>query len=98
MSASSLSAASVVITGLFHDLTLKRSTVSVVWDNDPDKRMALPVPYGCSLDELQAEAEKRCGNCPRWQQESRSNCRNEILAVDELRLACGLSRISGALQ
>ena len=66
MSASSLSAASVVITGLFHDLTLKRSTVSVVWDNDPDKRMALPVPYGCSLDELQAEAEKRCGNCPRW--------------------------------
>jgi hypothetical protein len=30
----------------------------VVWDNDPDKRMGLPVPYGCSLDELQAEAEK----------------------------------------
>jgi len=58
MSASSLSAASVVITGLFHDLTLKRSTVSVVWDNDPAKRMGLPVPYGCSLDDLQAEGEK----------------------------------------
>jgi hypothetical protein len=58
MAASSLSAGSVVMTGLFHDLTLKRSTVSVVWDNDPDKRMGLPVPDGCSLDELQAEAEK----------------------------------------
>ena len=58
MAASSLSAVSVVITGLFHDLTLKRSTVSVVWDNDPDKRLGLPVPYGCSLDDLQAEAEK----------------------------------------
>jgi hypothetical protein len=58
MAASSLSAGSVVITGLFHDLTLKRSTVSVVWDNDPEKRMGLPVPYGCSLDDLQAEAEK----------------------------------------
>jgi hypothetical protein len=58
MAESSLSAGSVVITGLFHDLTLKRSTVSVVWDNDPQKRLGLPVPYGCSLDDLQAEAEK----------------------------------------
>jgi hypothetical protein len=44
--------------GLFCDLTLTRSTIPVVWGNDPDKRMGLPVPYGCSLDELQAEAEK----------------------------------------
>ena len=58
MAASSLSAGSVVITGLFQDLTLKRSTASVVWDNDPDKRLGLPVPYGCSLEDLQAEAEK----------------------------------------
>jgi hypothetical protein len=52
MAESSLSAGSVVISGLFHDLTLKRSTVSVVWGNDPEKRLGLPVPY------LQAEAEK----------------------------------------
>jgi len=30
--------------GLFHDLTLKRSTVSVVWGNDPEERLGLPVP------------------------------------------------------
>ena len=52
------SQASVTITGLFHDLLLKRSSVSVVWGDDPDKRMNLPIPYGCSLDDLQAEAEK----------------------------------------
>jgi len=30
----------------------------MVWDDDPEKRVALPVPYGCSLDRVQAEAEK----------------------------------------
>jgi hypothetical protein len=54
----SLHGDSVVITGLFHDLIKKQSSVSVVWGNDPEKRMGLPVPYGCPLDELQAEAEK----------------------------------------
>jgi len=58
MAKSGLSAGSVAITGLFHDLTLKPSTVSIVWGNDPEKRLGLPVPYGCSLDDLQAEAEK----------------------------------------
>jgi hypothetical protein len=54
----SLSGASVIITGLFHDLTQKRSHVSVVWENDPEKRLGLPVPYGCSLADIQVEAEK----------------------------------------
>jgi hypothetical protein len=54
----SLSGASVIITGLFHDLLQKRSHVSVVWGNDPEKRLGLPVPFGCSLDNIQAEAEK----------------------------------------
>jgi len=58
MSDHSLASDSVAITGLFHDLVLKRSSVSVVWANDPEKRLGLPVPYGCSLDDLQAEAEK----------------------------------------
>jgi hypothetical protein len=52
------SQASVIITGLFHDLMLKRSLVSVVWSDDSEKRLSLPVPYGCSLDDVQAEAEK----------------------------------------
>ena len=35
MAESSLSSASVVVTGLFHDLQLKRSIVPVVWDTIP---------------------------------------------------------------
>jgi hypothetical protein len=58
MPQSRLASDSVTITGLFHDLVLKRSTVSVVWGNDPEKRLGLPVPFGCSLDDLQVEAEK----------------------------------------
>jgi len=54
----SLSGASVTFTGVFHDLVLKRSHVSVVWGNDPEKRLGLPVPYGCSLDDLQVKAQK----------------------------------------
>ena len=49
---------SVTITGLFHDLTKKVSSVSVIWGDNPEMRMGLPVPYGCALQDLQAEAEK----------------------------------------
>jgi len=52
------SQASVTIPGLFHDLVLKRSSVSVMWADNPDMRMNLPVPFGCALDDIQAEAEK----------------------------------------
>jgi len=54
----SLSSDSVTVTGLFHDLMLKRSSASVVWANDTEKRLGLPVPYGCALHDIQAEAEK----------------------------------------
>ena len=50
--------ASVTVAALTHDLTRKRSLVTMVWDDDPEKRVALPVPYGCGLDRVQAEAEK----------------------------------------
>jgi len=50
--------ASVTVAALTHDLIGKRSIVTMVWDDDPEKRVALPVPYGCSLDRVQAEAEK----------------------------------------
>jgi hypothetical protein len=49
---------SVTVTSLFHDLVNERSSVSVVWDSEPEKRLTLPVPYRCSLDAVQAEAEK----------------------------------------
>jgi hypothetical protein len=49
---------SVTVTSLFHDLVNKRSSVSVVWDSEPEKRLNLPVPYRCSLNDVQAEAEK----------------------------------------
>jgi hypothetical protein len=48
----------LVITGLFHDLAKKRSHVTVVWEEDPEKRLGLPVPFGCTLDQLRAETEK----------------------------------------
>ena len=35
-----------------------RPSVSVVRGDDPEKRLGLPVRFGCSLDDLQAEAEK----------------------------------------
>ena len=50
--------ASVTVAALTHDLIHKRSIVSLVWDDDPEKRVALPVSFGCALDKLQAEAEQ----------------------------------------
>jgi hypothetical protein len=48
----------LVITGLFHDTSRKRSFVSIHWQEDPEKRLSLPVPFGCKLDDLKAEAER----------------------------------------
>jgi hypothetical protein len=47
-----------VITGLFHDLSKKRSSVMVQWKGDPEKNLGLIVPFGCSLDHVEAEAVK----------------------------------------
>jgi len=47
----------LVITGLFHDTGRKRSFVSIQWQDDPEKRLSLLVPFGCKLDELKAETE-----------------------------------------
>ena len=48
----------LIITGLFHDTSRKRSVVSIQWENDPEKRLGLVVPFGCKLDELKGETEK----------------------------------------
>ena len=49
---------SVTIAALTHDLMRQRSIVTLVWDNDPEKRVALPVPFGCGLADVRTEAEK----------------------------------------
>ena len=49
---------SVTIAALGHDFVRKRSIVTLVWDDDPQKQVGLPVPFGCSLDDVRAEAEK----------------------------------------
>jgi hypothetical protein len=46
------------ITGLHRDVLRKRSYVSVVWENDPEKHLGLPVPLDCTLEQLKAETEK----------------------------------------
>jgi hypothetical protein len=48
----------LLITGLHHDLTKKRSFVYFVWKDDSDKRLGLDVPFQCSLDNLPDEAKK----------------------------------------
>lgn len=42
---------SVSIVGLSHDLRLKKSFVRLVWDDEADKSLSLPVPFGCSLED-----------------------------------------------
>jgi len=46
------------IVNLHHDFSKERSLVTVVWEDDPDKRLGLIVPFECPLENLKAEAEK----------------------------------------
>jgi hypothetical protein len=46
------------ITGLHRDVVKKRSFVSVEWKDDPEKRLGLPVPSECTLEQLKAETQK----------------------------------------
>jgi hypothetical protein len=48
----------LLITGLHHDLSKKRSFVYFVWKNDPDKRLGLDVPFQCASNDLPDEARK----------------------------------------
>jgi hypothetical protein len=48
----------VTVTGIYHDLKLNRSTVHVVWDDGSERRLGLVIPFGCTLDDAKAEAEK----------------------------------------
>jgi hypothetical protein len=46
------------IEGLNRDVLKKRSIVMLKWDDDPEKRLGLVVPFDCTLDNLRAETEK----------------------------------------
>ena len=48
----------VTVVAPAHDLARRRSIVTLAWDEDPEKRVALPVPYGCGLEEVRVEGEK----------------------------------------
>jgi hypothetical protein len=48
----------VIITAVTHDLVQKRSFVTLQWASEAGKRLALPIPFGCALDDIPAEAEK----------------------------------------
>ncbi|GLQ09828.1 hypothetical protein GCM10007913_17600 [Devosia yakushimensis] len=50
--------AAATIVGINHDFRTKKSHVLLVWDDEPDKRLSLPVPFGCSLEDLPGEADK----------------------------------------
>jgi hypothetical protein len=46
------------IVNLHHDFSKKQSLVTFAWEDDPDKRLGLVVPFECPLENLKAEAEK----------------------------------------
>ncbi len=41
-----------------HHLVQKGSFVTVVWERKKDKRLVLPVPFGCAIEHARGEAEK----------------------------------------
>jgi hypothetical protein len=46
------------IDGLNRDPLKKRSIVMLKWEDDPEKRLGLLVPFDCTLDNLRTEVEK----------------------------------------
>jgi hypothetical protein len=48
----------LIIDSLNRDLLKNRSIVVLKWEDDPEKRLGLIVPFDCTPDTLRAEAEK----------------------------------------
>ena len=48
----------LVISGLYRDVLKNRSVVAVRWEDEPEKRLGLPVPFDCKIDDLNAEPKK----------------------------------------
>ena len=48
----------LIIGNLYRDLTNKRSVVALTWEDDPEKRLGLILPFDCTPENLKAETEK----------------------------------------
>jgi hypothetical protein len=48
----------ITITQVVHDLHKHSSYVTMVWDDQPEKRLGLPIPYATKLEDLVGEAQK----------------------------------------
>ena len=48
----------LILAALHHDYRKQRSFVTLEWSDEPEKRLGLPVPFKCTEDRVQAEAEK----------------------------------------
>ena len=48
----------LIIGNLFRDLTNKCSVVTLTWEDDPEKRLGLILPFDCTSENLKTETEK----------------------------------------
>lgn len=48
----------LAVTQLSHDLSSKKSFVSLTWSDDPSRRLGLEVPFGTALADVEQEARK----------------------------------------
>jgi hypothetical protein len=48
----------LIIGNLFRDLTNKRSVVTLTWEDEPEMRLGLILPFDCTFENLKAETEK----------------------------------------
>lgn len=48
----------VRVTQVHHDLANKRSLVVLVWPDQQDRQLRLPIPFGTELERVHEEAEK----------------------------------------
>ncbi|WP_291868143.1 hypothetical protein [Bradyrhizobium sp.] len=46
------------IVSLSHNMVAGKSHVALVWESDSSQSLGLEVPFGCSLEQLPAEAER----------------------------------------
>jgi hypothetical protein len=51
-------ASTLNVTHLSHDLAARKSYVSFVWADDPSKRLGLEVPFGTSIEGVEAAARE----------------------------------------
>jgi hypothetical protein len=47
----------LIIGSLLRDVFKERSVVTLTWEDDPEKRLGLVVPFDCTLENLKAETE-----------------------------------------